>query len=233
MAFIKQLFDQDTSTFTYILADLDRQEGIIIDPVVEQTERDLATLQQLHPHLRLTHILETHVHADHITGANKLREKTRAKVALAKSAELSCADVQLQEGDTIDFGNEHIRILATPGHTHACLSFLWRDRIFTGDALLIGGCGRTDFQSGNAEQLYHSIQDKLFSLPDETLVYPGHDYRGRTVSSIAEERTNNPRLAGKSLEEFVAIMDNLALPQPKRIHMAVPANMQCGRDKAA
>ncbi|MCE5359447.1 MBL fold metallo-hydrolase [Candidatus Igneacidithiobacillus taiwanensis] len=225
--FFRQLFHPESSTFTYILGDSTWRDAVVIDAVADSSEAVLAVLRE--EHLQLTHILETHLHADHISAAKALRKATGAKVVLSSRAGADCADLQVDDGDFVVLGDDVIRILATPGHTPESLSFRWHDRVFTGDALLIGGCGRTDFQGGNAGQLYDSIHAQLFSLPDETLVYPGHDYKGRWVSCIGEEKHSNPRLAGKSREEFIAIMNGLDLPKPKRIDEAVPANRLCGQ----
>jgi glyoxylase-like metal-dependent hydrolase (beta-lactamase superfamily II) len=221
----KQLFDPVSSTYTYLLA-ADSGEAILIDPVYEQVERDLALLRE--HKLSLAWVLDTHVHADHVTGANALKAATGAQSAVGDGCNASGFDHQLHDGDELRFGNEVIRVVGTPGHTHGSVSYAWRDRVFTGDALLIGGCGRTDFQAGDANTLFNSITGKLFALADETLVYPGHDYNGRRVSSIGEEKALNPRLAGKSKEEFVAIMDGLNLPMPRLINIAVPANLVGG-----
>ncbi len=222
---IRQLFDLETSTYTYLVADPAAGVAALIDPVREQVDRDLLLLRELG--LTLTHVLETHVHADHVTAAGALRERTGART-YASGAGAPCVDVQLRHGDTLQVGGVTITALATPGHTDDSMSFAVPGAVFTGDALLIRGCGRTDFQNGNAAQLYDSITRVLFGLPDETLVYPGHDYRGRLVSTIGEERRHNPRLAGKSRDEFIAIMDQLGLPPPKYIDVAVPANRGCG-----
>jgi sulfur dioxygenase len=221
----RQLFDPASSTYTYLIA-ADSGEAALIDPVFEQVERDLALLRE--HDLKLVWALDTHVHADHVTGANALKAATGAMSAVGSGCGATGFDQVLNDGDELRFGNDIIRVVGTPGHTHGSVTYLWRDRLFTGDALLIGGCGRTDFQAGSADLLYHSITDKLFALPDETLVYPGHDYKGRRVSSIGEEKTTNPRLAGKSREEFVEIMNNLNLPKPKLIDIAVPANLVGG-----
>ena len=218
----KQLFDPVSSTYTYLLADGERREAVLIDPVRDLAGRDLDVLASLN--LNLVWVLDTHVHADHVTGAAFLKAATRARSAVGQGCEAGGFDRQLVDGDEIHFGGEVLRVIATPGHTHGSVSFHWRDRVFTGDALLIGGCGRTDFQAGNATTLYQSITDRLFALPDEVLVYPGHDYHGRRVSCIGEEKVLNPRLAGKSLEEFVHIMDGLDLPRPRLMDIAVPAN---------
>lgn len=224
--YFRQLFHTESSTYTYILADSTWRDAVVIDAVAESSAEVLQILRN--ENLRLTYILDTHMHADHITAASKLREQTGAQVVLGAQAQADCADVAVDDGDFLVLGDDVIRVLSTPGHTPESLSFRWHDRVLTGDALLIGGCGRTDFQRGDAGALYDSITTKLFTLPDETLVYPGHDYRGRWVSCIGEEKRNNPRLAGKSRDEFIAIMAALDLPRPKLIDVAVPANRLCG-----
>jgi glyoxylase-like metal-dependent hydrolase (beta-lactamase superfamily II) len=176
----------------------------------------------------LRRVLDTHVHADHITGSQLLKQHTKATSVISKNCGATGYDQLLSDGDILTFGDETILVIATPGHTPGSLCYLWRDRLFSGDTLMINACGRTDFQQGSATDMYHSITEKLFILPDETLVYPGHDYKGRRVSSIGEEKVLNTRIAGKSLEEFVQIMDNLNLATPKRIHEAVPANLLGG-----
>jgi glyoxylase-like metal-dependent hydrolase (beta-lactamase superfamily II)/rhodanese-related sulfurtransferase len=221
-----QLFDPASSTYTYVLFDETSREALIIDPVDDQLERDLATLRQYG--LQLLWTVETHAHADHITSAGQLAEHTGAQTAAPKACGITTAAVQLVDGDTLRFGSEEVRALHTPGHTAGSMSFVWREHVFTGDSLLINGCGRTDFQSGSADDMYHSVTEVLFKLPDATTVWPGHDYRGRTRSTIAAEKTGNVRLAGKSLPEFRAIMDALHLPRPKRIDEAVPANLSSG-----
>lgn len=228
MVGFRQLFDEESATLTYIIGDVAAREAVVIDPVREQVDAVLATLKSMHPDMKLRYIVETHVHADHITGANRLKNETGAHAVVSRHGGAACAEVQIDDGAEIHFGSETLRAIATPGHTAGCVSYLWRDRLFTGDTLLIGGCGRTDFQGGDAGLLYDSIVGKLFSLPGETLVYPGHDYNLRRVSSIEQERLSNPRLAGKSRAEFIAIMQNLNLPRPKRIDEAVPANLRCG-----
>ena len=221
-----QLFDPTSSTYTYVLFDETTRDALIIDPVDEQVERDLATLRQYG--LKLVWTVETHTHADHITSAALLAEHAGAKTAAPAGCGISTAAVQLQPGDELRFGNESIRALHTPGHTAGSMSFVWREQVFTGDTLLINGCGRTDFQSGSAQALYHSITDILFALSDETTVWPAHDYQGRTHSTIGAEKAGNARIAGKSEAEFVAIMDGLHLPRPKRMDEAVPANLSSG-----
>jgi sulfur dioxygenase len=221
----KQLFDNDSSTLSYLLAD-DARHAVLIDPVLEQLPRDLALLQTLG--LKLDFVLDTHVHADHITASNALKQVTGATSVIAKNCGAAGYDRQLNDGEIIQFGAEQLRVIATPGHTQGSLCYLWQERLFSGDTLMINACGRTDFQSGNAEQMYHSITEKLFTLPDETLLYPGHDYKGRRVSCIGEEKLLNTRIAGKTCAEFVAIMQGLNLATPKRIHEAVPANLLGG-----
>jgi sulfur dioxygenase len=222
---IRQLFDPETSTYTYLVADLASRHAVLIDPVREQIERDLQLLRELD--LVLVGVLETHVHADHVTAAGALREHTGARTYGGVGG-APCADVHVTHGDVIEVGDMAIRVLATPGHTDDSMSFAVPGAVFTGDALLIRGCGRTDFQNGSPAQLFDSITRVLFALPDDTVVYPGHDYRGRTVSTIGEERRFNPRLAGKSREQFVSIMDQLGLPPPRQLAIAVPANRACG-----
>jgi len=182
-------------------------------------------LQELN--LQLAWILDTHAHADHITGAGALREMMGAQTATGEDA-VGCADRILRDGDYIVFGNEVLRVIPTPGHTPGCVTYHWRDRLFTGDTLMIGACGRTDFQGGDPGTLYDSITQRLFTLPDETLVYPGHDYKGLRVSCIGQERSTNPRLAGLSRDEFISVMNTLRLPPPARMAEALPANLRCG-----
>ncbi|MGA8055770.1 MAG: MBL fold metallo-hydrolase [Burkholderiales bacterium] len=222
MTHFRQLFEALSSSYTYLLADAETRDAVVIDAVREQGATVLAWLDELN--LALSHLLETHVHENRVTVAADLKARTGARVVLPEEVSAACADVKVRHADKIVFGNEVIRVLGTPGHTPGCVSYLWRDRVFTGDALLIGGCGRTDFRGGDAGTLYNSITCRLFVLPGETLVYPAHDYRGRTVSTIAEERERNPRLAGKSRDEFITLMSKLDLPRPAQVHSAVPAN---------
>ena len=221
-----QLFDTASSTYTYVLFDPVTRDALIIDPVEEQIDRDLAILKE--HGLRLIWSVETHAHADHITSAGQLAEHAGARTAAPAGCGIRTAAVQLHHGDTLDFGGETLKALNTPGHTSGSMSFVWRQHVFTGDTLLINGCGRTDFQSGSAEAMYQSLTQVLFALPDTTTVWPGHDYQGRTHSTIGHEKQHNARVAGKTLPEFVAIMDALNLPKPRRIDEAVPANLTSG-----
>lgn len=221
-----QLFDPASSTFTYVVFDQLSREALIIDPVDEQIDRDLATLREYG--LKLVWTVETHAHADHITSAGRLAELAGARTAAPVGCGIGTAGIQLQDGDTLKFGGEVLKALHTPGHTAGSMSFLWRGHVFTGDTLLINGCGRTDFQSGSAEALYRSITQVLFALPDDTTVWPGHDYQGRSCSSIGREKASNVRVAGRTEAEFVALMNALNLPRPRRIDEAVPANLTSG-----
>ena len=221
-----QLFDPTSCTYTYVLFDEASRDAAIIDPVDDQVERDLATLRQYG--LRLLWTVETHAHADHITSAALLAEHAGARTAAPAGCGISTAAVQLLHDDVLAFGGEKLRALHTPGHTAGSMSFVWRDNVFTGDTLLVNGCGRSDFQSGSARALYHSITTILFALPDETIVWPAHDYQGKTHSTIGQEKAGNARIAGKSETQFVAIMNGLKLPRPKRMDEAVPANLSSG-----
>lgn len=221
----RQLFDAETSTYTYLLADEGTREAALIDPVLEQVDRDLKLLEELG--LKLVLVLETHVHADHVTGAGQLRERTGATVA-ASARGAPCVNRQVAHGDTLRVGGLEVKVLETPGHTDDSLSFLCEGRLFTGDALLIRATGRTDFQNGDAGQLYDSITGRLFTLPEDTVVYPGHDYAGHALSTIGEEKRHNPRLAGRTRGDFITFMKNRQLPPPKKLDIAVPANRACG-----
>ena len=226
----KQLFDAETWTYTYLIADPVSKEAVFIDPVNTHTDDYIALLEE--HGLQLKYSLETHVHADHITASGHLRQLLGAQTGVSQLCGAETADIQIQDGDIFEFaGGEQIKVIATPGHTRGSLSFLWRDRVFTGDSLLIGGCGRTDFQGGDAGAQYDSITQRLFTLPDDTLVYPGHDYQQHWVSTIRQERITNPRLAGKTREEFIEVMKNLNLPKPRLIDEAVPANRRCGLEE--
>ncbi len=223
----QQLFEPESSTYTYLIADPKTQQAALIDPVREMVGRDLKLIDELG--LKLIYVLDTHIHADHITGAGELRKKTKAKTGVSQNAGVDCVDIQLKDGDQLTLGDKKIQVLATPGHTDTCLSFYFEDRVFTGDALLIRGTGRTDFQQGSAERLYDSVTKKLFTLPDETLLYPGHDYKGFTSSTIGTEKKHNSRLGGeRSKADFIKIMSELKLAHPKKIQEAVPANLSCG-----
>lgn len=224
---IEHLFDPATSTYSYLLWDDETRQAALIDSVKEQVSRDTKLIKQLG--LELKYTLETHIHADHVTGSGLLRDEFNSKAAVHKNSQSECADTLLSDGDTLNLGNEIIEIIYTPGHTNTDISYHIEGAVFTGDALLINGCGRTDFQSGDAHALYHSITQKLFTLGDETVVYPGHDYEGFTSSTIAREKAFNPRLGNnKSEKEFVTIMNSLDLDPPARIDIAVPGNQQCG-----
>ena len=228
----RQLFEVESSTYTYLLGCPAEGKAILIDPVLETVDRDLAMLRDLD--LELAYTVETHVHADHLTSSLRLRSLTGSKIVVPAGPDIACADRTISEEAPLHMGSVHLDALFTPGHTDHHLSFRVEDgawqAAFTGDALLIDGCGRTDFQGGDAHALYKGIHDKLFTLSDETLVYPGHDYQGRRVSSIGQEKARNPRLgAGKDEAAFVEIMANLNLPYPKKIDAAVPANLLCGQ----
>jgi len=226
----RQLFDPQSSTYTYLLADSAAREAVLIDPVFEHARRDAALVEELG--LKLLFTLETHVHADHVTGASVLKQRLGSRIALPRYGGAEGGDRYLADGDLVAFGMRTLEAFATPGHTRGCMSYVLddRSRAFTGDALLIRGCGRTDFQQGSALQLYRSVRERLFSLPDDCLVYPAHDYRGLTASSIGEERKHNPRLAESVGEgDFVGYMTNLGLAHPKLMEAAVSANLRCGR----
>ena len=253
-----QLFDPASGTYTYILCDEASREAVVIDPVAEQLDRDTATLDSLGA--KAVWVLETHAHADHVTSAARLAELTGARLAAPAGCNIGTAAVQLNDGDTVPFGGEHLRVLHTPGHTAGAVCYHWlrqgadpqdappaseddavelghelrpdlrhdAQHVFTGDTLLIQGCGRTDFQSGDAGQLYDSITQRLFTLPATTIVWPAHDYHERLQSTIGAEKATNPRLAGKTREQFIALMNDLHLPRPRRIDEAVPANQRSG-----
>lgn len=221
----RQLFDAESSTYTYLVGDEVSRQAVLIDPVLEQVDRDLRLVDELD--LKLTHVFDTHVHADHVTASGALRERTRCTVVGGVGG-AACANVQVRHGDAVHVGPLVFQVLATPGHTDDSVSYLLEDRVFTGDALLVRGNGRTDFQNGSAAQLHDSITRVLFALPDATRVYPAHDYKGFTVTTVAEEKRHHPRLAGRSREEFIHIMENLHLPNPRKMDLAVPANRACG-----
>jgi glyoxylase-like metal-dependent hydrolase (beta-lactamase superfamily II)/rhodanese-related sulfurtransferase len=227
---LRQLMDLRSSTYTYLLADEKAGEAVLIDPVFEMFERDAALLRELT--FKLLFTLETHVHADHVTAAWLFRARMGSRIVVSADSAAECADRTVREGDVVRFGRESLRVLATPGHTAGCVSYVLGEgaAVFTGDSLMIRSAGRTDFQGGSAGLLYHSVRDKLFALPDGCVVYPAHDYAGRLDSTVAEERAYNPRLGGQRSEhDFAGFMDNLGLPHPKQIEMALPANLRCGR----
>lgn len=230
MLIFRQLFDPQSSTYTYLLGDADSGEGVLVDPVFEQAQRDAALINELG--LKLVATLETHVHADHVTGGWMLKRQFGSDIVISKASGAQGADRYVVDGDEVAFGKRHLQIRSTPGHTDGCLTFVLDDEsmAFTGDCLLIRGSGRTDFQQGEARAMFRSVHDRIFTLPEDCLLYPAHDYRGLTVTSVAEERKFNPRLGGQIGEEdFAGYMENLNLPHPKQIEVAVPANMRCGK----
>jgi glyoxylase-like metal-dependent hydrolase (beta-lactamase superfamily II)/rhodanese-related sulfurtransferase len=225
----RQSFDADSSTYTYLLADEGTREAVIIDPVIEQFARDRTLLEELE--LTLLYALDTHVHADHVTGCGLLRERLGARTVVSERAGIVCADLQVKQGDRIRFGRHELEVRETPGHTSGCVTFVCsaEKMAFTGDAVLIRGCGRTDFQQGDAATLYRSVHEQILTLPEDTTLYPAHDYKGRNATSVREELRWNPRLGrARSLPEFVQIMAELKLPYPKKLDVALPANSQCG-----
>jgi glyoxylase-like metal-dependent hydrolase (beta-lactamase superfamily II)/rhodanese-related sulfurtransferase len=226
----RQLFENASSTYTYLIASEKTREAVLIDPVLEDVDKVMKLLDGLD--LQLVYTFETHVHADHVTAGGTLREKLGSKTVVRRVSGPPCADVHVDHGDVLEVGDLRFEVRATPGHTDGCVAYVMADRVFTGDTLLIGGCGRTDFQQGDAGKLYDSVHTQLFSLPAETLVFPGHDYRGRTVSTIGEEKATNARLGGgRSREDFIQLMAELKLDKPKQIERAVPANLACGLDQ--
>ena len=232
----RQLFEPVSSTYTYLVGCEQTGQAALIDPVLESVERDLNIIRELG--LTLACTIETHIHADHVTGAGRLRALSGSKAGFPAASGAEFVDLAIAEGTLVTVGELQLRPLYTPGHTDDHHAYVVDSdgarRVFTGDALLIEGCGRTDFQNGDAATLYRSVHDKIFALGDETLVYPAHDYNQRFVSSVAQERARNPRLgSGKSVEEFVGIMDALNLPRPKKMDIAVPANRQCGEVQVA
>ena len=230
MLIFRQLFDPQSSTYTYLLADGRAKEAVLIDPVFELAPRDAALLVELG--LKLVWTLDTHIHADHVTGAWMMKRKFGSQIALSADSGAEGADRYLAHGDRVPFGSRHLVVRATPGHTRSCLTYVLDDEsmAFTGDCMLIRGSGRTDFQQGDPHALYRSVHSQILTLPQACLLYPAHDYRGLTVTSVAEERNFNPRLGGEiSEDDFTGYMSNLGLPHPKKMDIAVPANMQCGR----
>ncbi|PRD26610.1 UNVERIFIED_CONTAM: Persulfide dioxygenase ETHE1-like protein [Trichonephila clavipes] len=223
-----QFFEKESSTYTYLIASEQTHEAVLIDPVASEIE---SYAKKLNEHnLTLVYSLDTHVHADHVTAANFLREKFGCKTVLHRHSGVACGDIFITDRSAIRVGEILIEARYTPGHTNACTSYVVDGMVFTGDALLIDGCGRTDFQEGSAETLYDSIHQQIFTLADETIVYPGHDYKGRLSSTVGHERLHNARLGkGKSKQDFVQIMTDLNLPYPKKIDIALPANKACGQ----
>jgi sulfur dioxygenase len=222
----RQLFDNVSSTYSYLIASRRGGEALIIDPVLEKVDRYLQLVRELD--LRLIKAVDTHIHADHITGLGALRDRTRCITVMGEQAKVDVVSMRIAEGDKLAIDGVALDVMYTPGHTDDSYSFLMQDRVFTGDTLLIRGTGRTDFQNGSARAQYASLFDKLLKLPDETLVFPAHDYKGDTVSTIGEERAFNPRLQVKSVDEYVDLMSKLKLPNPKMMDVAVPANMRQG-----
>jgi len=233
MLAFRQLFDPISSTYTYLLADGGSGAAVIIDPVFEQVRRDAALIEELG--LRLVYALETHVHADHVTGAWLLKQRTGCRIALAANSGAEGADRYLVQDDVVAFGERNLQVRQTPGHTNGCLTYVLDDRsmAFTGDCLFVRGTGRTDFQQGDPHAMYQSVYQQIFTLPDSCLLYPAHDYRGLTVTSVREERRFNPRLGGEIGErDFSGYMNNLRLAHPKKLDVAVPANLKCGRPES-
>lgn len=230
---IRSLFDPESSTYTYLVFDETTRRAVLIDPVIERVDRDSGLVRDLGLSLEL--VLDTHIHADHVTSAGELRARTGAKTGRSAAYGPGCADLELRGGDRLSLGETTIEVRETPGHTVGCLSFVVRDGdrvagVMSGDALFVRGTGRTDFQGGSASALFHSIREQLYTLPDATIVYPGHDYQGQHTTTIGEEKRLNPRIAAsRSEEDFVRIMTNLYLPPPKKLDVAVPANVRCGR----
>ena len=220
----EQLFDTKSSTYTYVISSGKGREALIIDPVIEHTEEYIKVLDKLE--LKLVKVLDTHIHADHITGLNELSKRTTCSKVMGEKSKSEVIDLKVKDDDEINIENIKLKTIYTPGHTDCSYSFLMRDRVFTGDTLLINGTGRTDFQNGSAHDAYNSLFGKLLKLPEETLVYPAHDYNGKKHSTIGNEKNNNPRLQVSSKEEYAEIMDNLNLANPKMMDVAVPANLK-------
>ncbi|XP_050538857.1 persulfide dioxygenase ETHE1, mitochondrial [Daktulosphaira vitifoliae] len=227
MLIFRQLFDKESSTYTYLLADNENKDAIIIDPVLEQVNRDYAIIKRLQ--LNLLYCANTHVHADHVTGSGSLKKMLPNCQSIISTQSGAKADIYVSSGDKIKLGSYEIEVRSTPGHTNGCVTYVCHSEgmMFTGDCLLIGGCGRTDFQEGNPRTLYNSVYQEIYSLPNYYKIYPAHDYTGQTVSTVGEEKMNNPRLT-KTCEKFIEIMNNLNLAYPKKIDVSVPANLKCG-----
>ena len=220
----EQLFDNKSSTYTYVISSGEGREALIIDPVIEHTEEYLKILEKLK--LKLVKVIDTHIHADHITGLNELSKRTNCTKIMGEQSKSEVVDIKIKEDDKIEIDKIGIKAIYTPGHTDCSYSFLMKDRIFTGDTLLINGTGRTDFQNGSAKTQYDSLFNKILKLPEKTLVYPAHDYNGKKFSTIGDEKNNNPRLQVANVEEYIEIMNNLNLANPKMMDIAVPANVK-------
>lgn len=224
----RQLFDQDTWTFTYLVFDDESMECVLIDPVIEQVDRDLSLISQLE--LKLIGVLETHVHADHVTAAMEIKSMTGVKIYYGSKSGVDCADILLEDGDHISIGDDFIIAIHTPGHTQGCTTFYIDNKLFTGDTLFIGGTGRTDLQGGSADNTYDSCRNKLFTYPDDTLIYPAHNYKGLTLSTVGEERIWNPNVGDSvSKEDFIENEKNKNRPYPHKFDIAVPSNQSCGQ----
>ena len=222
----KQVFDQKSSTYTYIIASAEGREALIIDPVLENVEDYIKILNQLN--LKLVKVIDTHIHADHVTGAGKLRDKTKCVTIMGEHAPTDAVEVKVKDDEIIQLDKFKIRALYTPGHTSDSFCFLMNNYLFSGDTLLINGTGRTDFQNGSSKDAYNSIFNRLLKLPDETLLYPAHDYKGETVSTIGKEKRSNPRLQVKNVDEYIDIMNNLNLKKPEKIDFNVESNLKLG-----
>ena len=220
----EQLFDNKSSTYTYVISSGEGREALIIDPVIEHTEEYLKILEKLK--LKLVKVIDTHIHADHITGLNELSKRTNCTKIMGEQSKSEVVDIKIKEDDKIEIDKIEIKAIYTPGHTDCSYSFLMKDRIFTGDTLLINGTGRTDFQNGSAKTQYDSLFNKILKLPEKTLVYPAHDYNGKKFSTIGDEKNNNPRLQVDNVDQYIEIMNNLKLANPKMMDVAVPANLK-------
>jgi sulfur dioxygenase len=226
----RQLFDHESSTYTYLLADRKGGEALLIDPVLEQTDKYVRLVEELG--LRLVMAVDTHIHADHVTALGALRDHTGCATAMGEQTKADCVSLRLRDGERVRIDDLALEVLYTPGHTDDSYSLLLPDRVFTGDTLLIRGTGRTDFQNGDPAAQYDSLFGRLLRLPDDTFVYPAHDYNGMTVSTIAEEKAHNPRLQVRGKQEYVELMNGLVLSSPRLMDVAVPANRACGRNAA-
>jgi glyoxylase-like metal-dependent hydrolase (beta-lactamase superfamily II) len=220
----EQLFDTKSSTYTYIISSAKGREALIIDPVIDNTEQYIKVLKELD--LKLVKVIDTHIHADHITGLNELSKRTNCSKIMGEKSKSEVVDIKVKEDDKIEIDKIELKTIYTPGHTDCSYSFLMNDRVFTGDTLLINGTGRTDFQNGNAKDQYNSVFKKLLKLPEKTMVYPAHDYNGKKFSTIEDEKNNNPRLHVNSVDQYVEIMNNIILDDPKMMNVAVTANLK-------